>query len=470
MNKIIRILVLVTILSFVFMCYAFAQYQDITVTRDLDPNAVYDTYQDWVTKNPPQQTNFFEVSRIYSNQRDEGFLIVVNNNLYGNIEQSVQVYQQDLTDEGFNTFVVEFDGTSFEDLKQQIVSYYQTENIVNIVLIGNLPVAWFELFEDWNNNGVQDPDENWVEFPCDLYFTDTDGIWNDTDGNGIFDYHEGDKHPEIGMGRIVANNMYMLNLSESELLNNYFQRNHLFRSGIITSFNTALAYVDDDWANSGYYYQQCMQMAYPLVELVNDIEQTNAGDYLNNRLISDYELIQVHAHSSPNAHYFYYNNGSSHQLVHDYEIATINPTAHFYNLFACSNSRFTTSNNMGGMYIYSSEHGLATIGSTKTGSMLGFYNFYQPLSEDKTIGESLRLWWECNVDTGVGWRWQRTWFYGMIIQGDPSLKKQYEQNTEIFAYFEADITIGYAPQQVNFTDLSVSPNTIVSWQWDFQND
>jgi len=100
-----------------------------------------------------------------------------------------------LTDEGFNTFLIEFDGTSFEDLKQLIISYYWSENIVSIVLIGNLPVAWFELFEDWNNNGIQDYGESWVQFPCDLYFTDTDGIWNDTDGNGIFDYHEGDKHP-----------------------------------------------------------------------------------------------------------------------------------------------------------------------------------------------------------------------------------------------------------------------------------
>ena len=447
-----------------------AQNRDIPVTRDLNPDAVYDTYQDWIAKNPPQITNSFEIRRMHSSQRDEAFLIIVNNDLYENIEQSLLVYQQDLADDGINSYIVVFDGTSPADLKQEILLYVQLQSIVNVVLIGNLPVAWYEMFEDWNDNGIQDPDENWVEFPCDLYFTDIDGIWIDFDENGILDYHGGEQHPELGIGRIVVDNMDMLDASEWELVNSYFQRNHLFRSGVITSYYTSLAYIDDDWAYWGNEYQQSMLLAYPSVELVNDIEETNAGDYLNNRLISDYELIQVHVHSGPDAHYFYYNSGSNYQLVNNYDIAAINPTAHFYNLFACSNSRYTTSNNMGGMYIYGNEHGLATVGSTKTGSMLGFTDFYHPLSEDKTIGESLRLWWELNVDTASYSGWERAWFYGMIIQGDPSLRRHYEKNSGIFAYFEADEYIGLTPHLVHFTDLSVPPDSIVSWQWDFQND
>jgi len=413
-------------------CSLFARYKDIPVTRDLDPNAEYDTYQDWLTNHPQQQTQFHEVSRMSSNQREEGFLIVINDDLYEDVAQSIQIYQEDLTNESFDSFVLEYNGTSHEDLKEQIIIYTQTENVTNVVLIGDLPVAWFELFEDWNNNGIQDEGEAWVEFPCDLYFTDIDGIWEDTDANEIYDYHEGDKHPEIGIGRIVADNMNMLPDSEAELINDYFQKNHLFRSGIITSYETSLAYIDDDWAYWGLEYQQAMQLAYPSVELVNDIEGTNAGDYRDNRLIADYEFIQVHVHSGPNAHYFYYNNGNNYALVHNYEIPGVNPTAHFYNLFACSNSRFTTSNNMGGMYIYGDDHGLATLGSTKTGSMLWFEDFYEPFGLGTTMGEALRLWWELSVDVGNDWRWQRSWFYGMIIQGDPSLLREYEQGNVIY--------------------------------------
>jgi len=421
------------LLTFIIISFSlFAGYKDIPVTRDLDPNAEYDTYQDWLAYHPQQQTQFNEVSRMYSNQRDEGFLIIVNADLYEDVEQSIQTYQGDLANEGFDSFVLEFDGTSHFDLKIQIIVYNQLENVTNVVLIGDLPVPWFELFEDWNNNGIQDNGEEWVEFPCDLYYTDIDGIWDDTDANGIYDYHEGNKQPEVGIGRIVTDNMNMLSATEEELINDYFQKNHLFRSGILISYDTSLAYIDDDWSYWGPEYQQAMQLAYPSVELVNDIEETNAGDYRDNRLIADYEFIQVHVHSGPDAHYFYYNNGNNYELVNNYEIEGINPTAHFYNLFCCSNSRYTTANNMGGMYIYGSDHGLATIGSTKTGSMLGFPDFYQPFSEDLTIGESLRLWWEANVDTGLDWCWERAWFYGMIIQGDPSLVIQYEQGDVIY--------------------------------------
>jgi len=243
----------------------FARYKDVPVTRDLDPNAEYDTYQDWFSSHPQQLTQFREVSRVFSNQRDEGFLIVVNNNLYEDIEQSIQIYQEDLTNDNFDSFVLEYNGTSHEDLREQIITYVQTENVTNVVLIGDLPVAWFELFEDWNNNGIQDEGEAWVEFPCDLYFADIDGIWEDTDANNIYDYHEGDKHPEIGIGRIVADNMNMLPDSESELINDYFQKNHLFRTGIVTSYETSLAYIDDDWSYWGQEYQQAMQLAYPSV-------------------------------------------------------------------------------------------------------------------------------------------------------------------------------------------------------------
>jgi len=416
----------------IISCSLLAWYKDIPVTRDLDPNAEYDTYQDWVEAHPQQQTHSREASRMSSNQRDEGFLIVINSDIYEDIEQSIQTYQEDLANEGFDSFVLLFDGTSHFDLKVQIIVYNQTENVTNVVLIGDLPVAWFELFEDFNNNGIQDDDEEWVEFPCDLYYTDIDGVWEDTDTNGIYDYHEGDKHPEIGIGRIVTDNMSMLSETEAELINDYFHKNHLFRTGIILSHETSLAYIDDDWSYWGPEYQQAMLLAYPSVELVNNDEETIASDYRDNRLIADYEFIQVHVHSGPNAHYFYYNNGNSYELFNNYEIEGINPTAHFYNLFCCSNSRYTTANNMGGMYIYGSDHGLATIGSTKTGSMLGFTDFYQPFSEDLTIGESLRLWWETNVDTGPDWRWERAWFYGMIIQGDPSLLREYEQGDVIY--------------------------------------
>jgi hypothetical protein len=405
-----------------------ARYKDIPVTRDLNPDRKYISYEEYLEKHPFRPTEYSEINRVSSNQRDEGVLIIVESDLYPEITDAIATYQNDLANEGYNSFLVEFSSTIVFDMKIILMLYYQEDNVRNVFLIGDLPVAWFEMFEDFNNNGIWDPDENWVEFPIELYFSDIDGAWEDIDNNGIYDYHEGDKHPEIGIGRIKASNMSYLSFSEAELINSYFQRNHLYRNGFLQNPDIALAYIDDDWAYWGPEYQEAMQFVYPETVLVDDINQTTANDYRTNRLTADYEFIQVHVHSGPDAHYFYENNGNNCNTVTNYQISYLNPTSYFYNLFACSNSRFTENNNMGGMYLLGNDYCLGTIGSTKTGSMLWFEDFYEPLSLDENLGEALRQWWELSVDVGDDWMWQRAWFYGMVIQGDPTLKLTYEDN------------------------------------------
>ncbi|MCK4654915.1 MAG: PKD domain-containing protein [Candidatus Cloacimonetes bacterium] len=40
----------------------------------------------------------------------------------------------------------------------------------------------------------------------------------------------------------------------------------------------------------------------------------------------------------------------------------------------------------------------------------------------------------------------------------------------LLANFEADVTSGLVPLEVQFTDLSTPPDSTISWQWDFEND
>lgn len=419
---------------FVFMIInsLFARYLDIPVTRDPNSDGNYEDLEKYRQTHPEIPTQTREVSRSSSTNREEGgVLIVVEQNLYPQIESVIDVYMNDLAEEDYDVFLLEFSGNSAFDLKVQFMIYYQEEDITGVVLVGDLPFGVFEMFEDFNNNGIWDPDESWVEFPCDLYFSDIDGIWEDNDNNGAFEVHSGDMHPEMFIGRIRADNLWLLPETEAELINSYFARNHLYRQGFITFPSTALAYIDDDWAYWGEEYEAAMALLYEDTTLINEINETTAQDYREVRLHESYEFIQVHVHSGPDAHHFSENNGNNWNLVTNGQIATIQPDALFYNLFACSNSRYTIPNNMGAMYIYGNESCFATIGSTKTGSMLWFEDFYGPLGDEENLGEALRLWWELSVDVGDDWMWQRSWFYGMIIQGDPTLKLQYETDTVI---------------------------------------
>jgi PKD repeat protein len=51
---------------------------------------------------------------------------------------------------------------------------------------------------------------------------------------------------------------------------------------------------------------------------------------------------------------------------------------------------------------------------------------------------------------------------------DTEIKVNYITANEIIADFTADITLGYVPLQVQFTDLS--QGNIIEWEWDFEND
>ena len=400
----------------------FAKYSDIPVTRNLYPEK-YPVigYQEYKIAHPSQTTISYEINRTLNDRRENrNFLIIVESSLYPLIETSLSIYQNDLLNEELNSFLISFEGTSVADMKAVILDYFNMEDIVGTVLIGDLPSAWFEMYEDFDNDG--EPDGNLVEFPLDLYFSDLDGEWYDIEfTEGIYDYHAGSVQPDIFVGRIKADNLSHSNYSESELINNYFERNHLFRTGSYQSFNTALAYVDDAWASWGDEYEDALAYLYQEVELIDDINTTTAEDYRTNQLTADHELIQLHVHSGTTTHHFYQNNGTETEIFLNNELPGINPTSYFYNLFACSAARFETNNNFGSLYLLANDFCLGVVGSTKTGSMLDFSDFYRPLYFGIPIGEGFTQWWQQNVDTGHDTMWERSWFYGMIILGDPTL-------------------------------------------------
>ncbi|HID32530.1 MAG TPA: hypothetical protein EYP24_04055, partial [bacterium (Candidatus Stahlbacteria)] len=260
--------------------------------------------------------------------------------------------------------------------------------------------AWFE----------DDEFGSWEEFPIDLYFADLDGNWIDQDSDGLFDNHTGDVQPEIWIGRIYAPPLQYLD--EITLYRRYFDKNHAYRTGGLPLPHRALSFVDDDW----FYWTTCYtDLVYSNVTVVNNKYQTTAANY-RNHLKNGYEWIHLCSHSSPWGHTFMIPNGPYAGTVFNYEIFYLEPDAHFLNLFACSGTRFVEENNVGNWYIFHSDNGLTVIGSTKTGSMLYFDDFYRPLGQGKNIGNAFKEWFILNGELSWGW------FYGLNILGDPTLK------------------------------------------------
>lgn len=327
-------------------------------------------------------------------------LVLVEASVQPGIQTNLDRYVADLESDGYTVEVHTIAGGTPQTLKTFIINH--STDLVGCTFVGDLPVAWYEM-DIWGHE----------EFPCDLYYMDLDGTWSDSDNDGLWDNQvagSGDVGPEIFIGHIDTS---MMSGDEATTTNFYLDKNHAYRIGNIAVPGYALSYTEDDWA-------MFMDMRTDIKHSYPDFDdipapETNKNDYLNNRVDStDYEFIQLCCHSSPELHQF--TRGG---YCWNYEIVAKVPYAMFYNLFCCSTLRYTTSDFLGGAYIYNtSTTSVAVIGSTKTGSMLVFSAFYEPFGRFETFGESFRQWFNYIAPYDDE---EKAWHFGMTIAGDPFL-------------------------------------------------
>ncbi|MDM7992637.1 MAG: hypothetical protein QUS11_04930 [Candidatus Fermentibacter sp.] len=302
-----------------------------------------------------------------------------------------------------------------EELRAWLLEMH-AEGLEGVVLVGDLPVAWVML----DNAFARDSET----FPCDYFYMDLDGLWEDLwigypsagipGSDGKYDtWDTSGMAPEIYCARIITSKTTIG--AEDSLLQAYLDRNHEWRTAGDPLPFQALCYVDNDWAVWGGEFRDAMMQLYPVVELINDEEQTCGTDYEENRLPVVYEWISPFVHSGPTFHQW--NPGPE---TYWNEVTAIDPPARFYNLFACSNSRFTTPRNMGSIYVFGTTHGLASVGSTKTGSMLSFEPFYATLGAGGNLGQAFRDWWTF-INSGGFTPYEMSWHLGMVLIGDPTL-------------------------------------------------
>ena len=294
------IVVALTILAGQAAEAATVEQEDIPVTRWVDPLGREPiTFEEWKKEQPPLAP--FEVKEICRRDhisRELTFLglalpppsaprvaVVVNSTLRPLIQPSLDQYVTNLTTEGYSVTIHSVAGGTPSDIRALLQGI---TGLVGAVLIGDLPVPWFQMWDDFGGR--------YAEFPIDLYYMDLDGIWTDADNDGRYDGHAdgtGDKFPEIWVGRLTAG---PLTGDEATLLQSYFARNHSYRIGAIKLNNRALVYVDDDWIAWADSWNANVGLAYPVRTLVKDGATTVASDY-KDRLTHNYEWISVFVHS-----------------------------------------------------------------------------------------------------------------------------------------------------------------------------
>ena len=381
-------------------------------------------------------------------------LLVVNSGIYSAIFTALNQYWNDLLAAGYSVEMYQSSGGTPSNLRAYLqTKFNEPSGLVGVMLIGDLPIPWFEIDYDFDG-----PDE-YADFPCDLFYMDLDGTWQDNQSGypfqaGVYDNHSdgaGDRAPDIWVGRLTASPMTLGGATETGLLNNYFSKDHGFRQGALCPAERALVYVDDDWYSVADGIDTDVSASYVERVLVKDKVTTCRDDYRDTRLEQSFEWMHVMLHSDPVQHYFKVNDqwemdGVNFAVVTNNNIRSIDPTAVFYNLYACSNCRYVETDYMGGWYIYTADHGLGAVGTTKIGGMWDYTTFYGQFGQGISLGEAFRQWFAAQAPYDQA---DVRWYYGMTVLGDASLclRPQYIANTpnryELGVAHSASITIDF---------------------------
>ena len=333
-------------------------------------------------------------------------LVLVDKGVYDAVAASIDEYVLDVGRDGYWATIHVVQGGRPADVR----AYIRRRRPVGVLLVGAIAVPWFELDDDFH--GVHS------EFPCDLYYMDTNGTWTDPDGDGKFSDHSGNLDPEIWVGRLWTPTA---NGNDAGLINDYFARNHKFRLGMMGHARSALAYPDDDWEGFG----DCAlddQFPSALITVYSEPAVTDA-DLYKAEVSSLRSWVHLCAHSSVHSHALRVGDVDEH-IHYTYFKDTNPPNGHFYNLFCCGPGKFTATDYLAGWYIFDKtgggmNPGLAAIASGKSGSMLFFEDFYRPLGQGKCIGDAFVRWWRARGPDHD--HWERCWFYGLVLLGDPTL-------------------------------------------------
>lgn len=346
------------------------------------------------------------------------YLILTTPSLYDSLSYELQTYIEDVhAIYGYGIYLETVKNGNSKNLKSLILSYQNS--LKGVFFVGSLGEGMFEIDNDHGTYGYR-------KWPCDLYFMDIDGVWDDSDNNGIFDTHTGNVSPDIFFGRLSAKNIPIYYGSEVSLIRKQFQKSHTFWWK--SSFHrpdSILNYIDRDWRSI--FMPNNIAPSLPQ-GVVDDIRYGtdscfSPGDYLQRITKPYYGFVHLAAHSNPSLHSF--TNGT----VTTADLSQNQSNSYVYLLFCCSacNWKANVSNGyLGGAYLFNQGKTMAVVGSTKTGSMGSPTKFCSSLPSNH-IGNALVNWWkyyhgEYHEPEDISWG------YGMTLLGDPTIKLWHNVN------------------------------------------
>jgi len=432
---------------------AFTQTQDDRAWFDprdpglKEPPLFYDDYENDLT---PGETGALNITLIKEEETTASVLqgtlmILVKSTLYTEIDSELDIYTAQLLEEGFNYSLYTSSGGFHKagviNLRNEIISFRISKgaDFKGCLFIGKLPTAWFQYDGDYSRVYPGETESvQYVEFPCDLFFMDLDGTWEDNlyyldktsfpssmpGQDSIFDTHaEANREPEIWVARITAE---ALGGSDSETIGRYLEtKNQTYRNNYEVSDYGALYYEEDPVFGSD--SEDALRTIYGLTS-VQKITPEDRGDGVtrDDHFIdvingTSYEWVHIGVRSCASHHHF--GDKSRNDEIVDQSTAPkscIGPKV--MDFIGSSVNRYVEPN-LGNEYLFSDSNSVLTvIGSTKSGGITEHSSYFFNEFYATNIGEAFLKWMEqIEIENPLIDDYRKK-AYGMVIVGDPTIR------------------------------------------------
>ena len=128
------------------------------------------TYREWQASHPARPFEQKLLS-VHPGRDLRPVAVVVEQGLVEALASELDRFSADLEADGYSVFSYEVSGGTPQDLRTLLTTAYNSHGIEGALLIGDLPVAWYQIKRDIGNS------HNYTEWPIDLYYMDLNGAW-----------------------------------------------------------------------------------------------------------------------------------------------------------------------------------------------------------------------------------------------------------------------------------------------------
>lgn len=241
---------------------------------------------------------------IVPNPKNGGAIVLLDSTYMTSLAGQINTFIDDLEQEGWNvTLMYAGRSEAVTEIKSRIVNEASSNNNVEaLIIVGHVPVPYSGNFTRFGtvppDGHIEGSGNHTGAWAADAYYGDLDGSWTDntanhTDakldrgdnvpGDGKFDQSKLPSDIELQVGRIDFYDMPAFEKTEEELLKDYFNRNHAYRTGEWQVEERAL--IDNNFGNfnlasTGYHSFSCFYDEGKIDEGADYVEAQREEGYL----------------------------------------------------------------------------------------------------------------------------------------------------------------------------------------------